>query len=126
MRHMRRPQQCATHGTHSRRAPTSPTALTKAYPVRTNHDGNDVPKRATSRLKRTANSPSHRCECTSWMPPCLYAMRKPSRMRSTAGWFCGSGPGTCRCSGSSSWSANTSSAYRRSPALNASRKRGAM
>jgi len=62
---MSRPQPCATHGTHARRSPTSPFDLTNVNAVGTNHAGNVDPKRATSRLKRTATSPSHRCECTS-------------------------------------------------------------
>jgi len=123
---MRRPQQCATHGTHSRRAPTFSSTLKKVYAIRTNHDGNAIPKRATSRLKRTANSLSHHCVCISYMPPCQYAMRTPARMRLTARWFRGSGLGTCACSGNSSWSANMRSAHRRSPAFDASRKGGAM
>jgi len=51
------------------------------------------------------------------MPPCQSAMRTPSCMRSPAGSFCGPGPGTFDCAGTSSWSANMPSAYRRSPAL---------
>jgi len=47
-------------------------------------------------------------------------------MRSTAGWFRGSGPGTCACFGIPSWSANTLSAYRLKPDFNPSRKGGAM
>jgi len=92
------------------------------YAVRTSHDSNADPNRATSQLKRTANSPSHHCEFTSQTPPCQYAMRTLARMRSTAGWFRASGAGTYSFSGTPSWFANTPSAYRREPVFNASRK----